>query len=165
MFQPEERRVQTSVDDPAWVSQGPPLRRRLLSVMLQLVLEEKEVWAMCWLDRLHDRRPLTPRFQCNVDKNPSAQSRRTPCCTHQNCVTLDQGIALGLAYAVLFKWVLGGPLAIELCETLQSAQTPLLGAWQASSTLQMCRTRGGRRTSMGTILRGWLPFTATRRGN
>ena len=37
MFQPEELGVQTYVDDPAWVSQGPPPRRRVLSVMLFLL--------------------------------------------------------------------------------------------------------------------------------
>ena len=49
-------------------------------------------------------------------------------------------------------------------ETLQSAQTPLFGAWQASSTLKVCRTPFWAKKLMRTISRGWPPVTATRHG-
>ena len=38
---------------------------------------------------------------------------------------------------------------------MQYAQTPLPGAWQASSTLNVCRTPGGPKKSMRTISRRW----------
>ena len=87
MFEPEEPRAQTYVDDPAGVTQGhasPPAcpfnnaRASLGSHGRKSVLEERQVWRVYRLDRHHDHRPPTLRFQCSVDGDPSAQSRRTP---------------------------------------------------------------------------------------
>ena len=45
------------------------------------VLEKNQVWPVYRSAKHHDHRPPTPRFQCNVDRNSSAQNRRTrgPC--------------------------------------------------------------------------------------
>ena len=75
------------LDDPAWVSQGPPLRPRVLSVVLLLLWAamganlswRKGTYGQCidWIGTTFSG-PPTPRFQCSVNRNPSTQSRRTP---------------------------------------------------------------------------------------
>ena len=77
MLQPAELRVQT-VDDPAWVSQGPPLRRRVLSVTL-LLSWRKGKYGQCmrWMGTTITVRPHLG-FCAVWIRNPSAQSNRTP---------------------------------------------------------------------------------------
>ena len=73
LFQPEELRVQTIVDDPGYVSQGPPLRRRVLPILLLLLRvshgREPVLEPVYRLDWHYDHRPPTPRLQCSVNRN------------------------------------------------------------------------------------------------
>ena len=83
------------------------------------------------MDRHHDHRPPTPRFQCSVDGNPSAQSSR-------------QGF-LDLTCSLLYVSKPGHccwfTFVMRCCSRVQ---TPLPGVWQASSVSKVSRTPGAQ---------------------